>query len=396
MKYCERVLIEILKAAIHNKKYDEDKVDWQSLYDEVNAHQISPIIYHSLKKETLSSIDKDLLNKWKKEVFILNVVQKQHIKQIADIVNNLQKQGIEVLLLKGIVLRNLYPIPELRTMSDGDILIHKEDFQKVRNYLESIGYECGPDDNKIHRGFFAPNKLEIEVHWNIINEDYFNGYIRAFEDEVWKRKDSINFSGITSKTLCLNDLFLHLSFHMVVHAKYSGFGLRQLYDIALLIKNKYEDLDWKKIISYLKAYKVYKFMCGIMILINKIFDVRIPEEILCEHIDEEEINLLLENILMSGAHGKKEERKDFKILFDRDKCNLDKKIRLYKFIFPESKVLKNRYPILKEYYCLLPVYWIRYLIGIFRRNGFINTFRYIMKSMILLDRRNMLTKSYGL
>ena len=41
-------------------------------------------------------------------------------------------------MLKGLVIRDLYPMLELRIMCDADILVHKEDLDRVRMLLISI------------------------------------------------------------------------------------------------------------------------------------------------------------------------------------------------------------------------------------------------------------------
>ena len=46
-----------------------------------------------------------------------------------------QEKNIDFIVLKGIYLRYLYPNPDLRTMSDIDILVHKEDLDKISEIL---------------------------------------------------------------------------------------------------------------------------------------------------------------------------------------------------------------------------------------------------------------------
>lgn len=86
-------------------------------------------------------------------------------------------------MLKGLVIRDLYPRPESRNMCDADILVHKNDLDRVRELLISIGYtETGSTD--IHLNFFRET-THIEVHWIITKEHYFHE-IPKLEEEIWK------------------------------------------------------------------------------------------------------------------------------------------------------------------------------------------------------------------
>lgn len=49
-------------------------------------------------------------------------------------------RGIAHMPVKGYYLRKLYPVPELRTFGDIDLLIHREDRQKVHELMLSLGY----------------------------------------------------------------------------------------------------------------------------------------------------------------------------------------------------------------------------------------------------------------
>lgn len=402
MANSEKALIEILKASMedHKIKYTEaDNINWKDLINESRVHQISPLVYHTLEKCSLELIEKSIINNWRKEIFIVNIIQIRHIKEIVKIAQGLREMCVEIIVLKGIVLRNLYSVPELRTMSDGDILIHKEDFKKVKNYLITIGYECGPDDNKIHRGFTHPNKLEIEVHWKLINDDYFNGNLKSFEEIIWDRIIPFNIESITTNTLCIEDFFIHLFFHMVVHARYSSFGLRQLYDMSLFIKTNYDEINWESFYLRISEYGAVRFTKAILILLNRLFNIEIPKYILKDMtIKEDDINILLKNILSSSAHGERQNETDFHALYkldDNDPYNYSKISRLYKFVFPKKRDLYNWFSYINGNFALIPVAWMHYIVRILKKHG-IKTFKDIKQALETGKRRSDLVKIFNL
>ncbi|CUU46370.1 nucleotidyltransferase domain-containing protein [Clostridium beijerinckii] len=400
----QKIIINILKASIWKQKFRYDKniiIEWPLLIKEAWEHDISSLIYYSLDRRYLKNIDIEILEQWKKEIFIANLIQRNNINYILNIVNGLKKHGIEIIVLKGIVLREFYPRPEFRTMGDVDILIKKNDYDKVKSYLVSIGYECIDEGkNEVHQGFTSKGKLEVEVHWNLINNKYFNGNIEEFENNLWNNSIEIDINGVNTRILSSNDFFLHMCLHMAVHAKLSGFGLRQMYDLSVFIINKYNELDWDYLIKKVEQYKILKFTQGLISLCSKLFKIEVPKKILTNAINGRQLDLLLENILRSGVHGKKEEIDDFQILcrYGTNQYHIESNLlRIIKFLFPGKSEMISRYSYAKKSYFLLPVAWMhRAFRGICVKYGVINIFRNSKKAVSLGKQRNKLIKSFEL
>ncbi|AJG97775.1 hypothetical protein LF65_01160 [Clostridium beijerinckii] len=404
MEAYQKTIINILKASIWRQKFRYDKniiIEWPLLIKEAREHNISSLVYYSLDRRYLENINIDILEQWKKEIFIVNLIQRNNINNVLGIIDDLKKHGIEIIVLKGIVLREFYTRPEFRTMGDIDILIKRDDYDKVKSYLISIGYECIDEEkNEVHQGFTSKGRLEIEVHWNLINNKYFHGNIEEFEKNLWNNSIEININGVKARMLSFNDFFFHMCLHMAVHAKFSGFGLRQLYDLSVFIINRYNELDWDYLIKKSEQYKILKFTQGLILLCNKLFKIEVPSKILTNAINIKELDLLLENILISGVHGKKEEIEDFKALYryGTNEYHIESNLlRIIKFLFPGKSEMMSRYSYAKRSYFLLPVAWMhRAFRGICVKYGVINIFRNSKKAMSLGKQRNKLIKSFEL
>ncbi|NOW02664.1 nucleotidyltransferase domain-containing protein [Clostridium beijerinckii] len=404
MEAYQKTIINILKASIWRQKFRYDKniiIEWPLLIKEAREHNISSLVYYSLDRRYLENIDIDILEQWKKEIFIVNLIQRNNINNVLGIIDDLKKHGIEIIVLKGIVLREFYTRPEFRTMGDIDILIKRDDYDKVKSYLISIGYECIDEGkNEVHQGFTSKGRLEIEVHWNLINNKYFHGNIEEFENNLWNNSIEIDINGVKTRMLSFNDFFFHMCLHMAVHAKFSGFGLRQLYDLSVFIINRYNELDWDYLIKKSEQYKILKFTQGLILLCNKLFKIEVPSKILTNVISVKELDLLLENILRSGVHGKKEEIEDFKALYryGTNEYHIESNLlRIIKFLFPGKSEMMSRYSYAKRSYFLLPVAWMhRAFRGICVKYGVINIFRNSKKAVSLGKQRNKLIKSFEL
>ena len=173
-KYQEQI-IDLLNSSIHDTKPKLDyskNVDWDKIIEESNAHSITGLLYPALKRSG-NNIDNEIIDRLKKSTFISAVQQSKHIKETAKILELFNKNNIPVIVLKGVVIRSYYPKPDLRTMCDSDIIIHKEDLTKVRELLLNQGFR-EEEDAGHHIAFLKPG-FNLEVHWTLANETFRKG-----------------------------------------------------------------------------------------------------------------------------------------------------------------------------------------------------------------------------
>jgi len=407
LKSYQKTLLDILRASINNEKFDcrYNITQWEELIHEAKEHNISSLIYYTLSKDTLQGIDSTLLKKWKKEVIMSNIIQINHIKQMYNVILELKKENIEIIILKGLVLRKLYPRPELRTMGDADILVKVDDYKNVKECLRKLGYVSSNHNNTIHEGFICSGNLEIEVHNKLINNDFIYVDNNKFEGELWSKKTIIEFNGVLTNTLSKEDFLIHLCFHMAVHTKAIGYGIRQLYDLTLFLINNINEIKWIEFEEKLSQYGLLKYVQGLIMLIDKIFYMNISDRFTKNNnIQDKEINLLLENIMMSGVHGKKHLNEDFQILYKSSNKHKDDQAlirRFLRFLFPHKGTLiyeyGEKYSYINNNIILIPVAWTdRIFNGILKKYGLINTINQIKYCLIIIRMRRNIIKSFSI
>lgn len=97
----------------------------------------------------------------------------------------LNEEQIPYIPLKGSVLRNLYPAPDMRTSSDIDVLVHEEDIDKAVDAIESAtNFEM---DHRAYHDISMLNKsVHLELHFSIKeNDENLDSVLsRAWEYEV--------------------------------------------------------------------------------------------------------------------------------------------------------------------------------------------------------------------
>ncbi|MGL6105328.1 nucleotidyltransferase domain-containing protein [Romboutsia sp.] len=393
MNKTQTQLINFLNSSIHaeKKEYSLSDMDWEQLLEEARAHNIQSLVYTGIDNKTLLSINKQILEKWKKETFLSGVYQLSHINQISYVLNELDKKNIPVIVLKGLVLRDLYPQSELRTMSDADILVKEENLEKLRTLLLELGYE--ESGKTLYHLNFEKENSEIEVHWNISSEEHFKG-VTKYVEHIWENAIEVKIG--QSKALSMNyeDLATYLCMHMAKHLRSCGFGIRQLCDFVLLVEQKGNLIDWNKFIEETKKFGIDKFSVIIFKMCKKLFGLNIPKEVEdYTSIDEVYLDILIDEILDCGVHGKRDENK---ILGKNAAYTLEKKenstlIKFIKFMFPSSKYLdESKYGYAKKNKILLPVAWIHRAFT--KERKFSQKFRFILFGFSVAKKKEKLLK----
>ena len=388
-------IVNLLNAGIHGNKIDFDSnenIDWESIVEESKAHKVEALVYSAVGKDTLKNIDHELLEIWKKETFISGVGQLRHIKNVSEFLCEFNKQNIPVIVLKGLVIRELYPKPELRTMCDADLIVHKEDLEKVKNLLLNLGYiEKVTSDKDV---CFIRGNTYVEVHWSIANEKSFDN-VELFEEMMWKNAMKVNVGDSEVLSMFYEDLLVHICMHMAAHIKYLGFGIRQLCDLVLIVEKKGNVINWDKIIEKINMLGIYKFTVAIFNICNKLFDMKIPDILnKRELINDKYIDLLIEDIFSNGVHGKRDKASSLSKIISY--ANKEEKRGILnsfkKLFFPSSSTLSDKYSYAKYNKFLLPVAWIhRLFLGILNSDySFIDKIKFIIFGMSVSKKRTNL------
>lgn len=409
MNNTQKQIIYMLTAAIRKKyvKFKRDeKINWNEVIEEAEAHKVVPLIYSSINRtEALNIMDEITLNILKKKVFKSSITQSSHIKNVASILEEFNNAVIPIIVLKGLVVRDYYPIPDLRTMCDADVLVKEKDLEKVSSLMISLGFNQinEKDDHGAHVVFYKGSTI-FEVHWTLINDSFFKGD-KSFEDMIWDNTIEVEVGRVKALSLSLEDLAVHLCAHMAVHLAYSGFGVRQLTDLVVLVEQKGREIDWTSFIRKAKESGVYKFSIAIFTICNKLFDMEIPEDIKKEEkLKDKYINQLIEDIFASGVHGKKDKDRVFanEFAFDQGEGTTDSSSNIIKkfikLLFPPIKQLSDKYNYAKKFIILAPVAWIHHLIeGILNKDySFGSKMKMVTSTLYIANKRNKLLRELEL
>ena len=403
MNNAEKQFVDILSAGIRGKVADKiyENVEWDEVIDLANKHKVEGIIYLALRKSNLvSKVGEKRINLLKQKAAITGIGQSRHISGLSIVFNKIIEENIPVIVLKGLVVRDFYPQPDQRTMSDADILVHKDDVEKVKRLLIEMGYIFLEDHKASHHIALVHHKYPvIEVHWNLFKRDGFSNDLEHYERLIWNRAIKVNVGEAEVLSISYEDLALHLCMHMAAHLASTGFGVRQLCDLVLLVEKKGEEIDWNSFIMKARMYGFEKFSLIMFLLCKELFQMEIPKELEVKSVNNKKyVSALIDEIFESGVHGKKEMANQFatQVAFnfeDKDSnATLGAIKRYFRFIFPRIDDMSDKYSYAKKFKILAPIAWIHHLfVGIFASEyTFKDKFEFLTKGAATAVNRNKL------
>ncbi len=372
------LLAALLTAALKNQNIeniDLSDVDWTEIYDEAVAHEVHTIIYPLIKSLNLNdSYNKALISKWQKEVLLSGITQIQHTEQISKVFDEFNLAGIPFIALKGLTLRELYPIPEMRTMGDADILVKQKDIKTTCIILSKMGYKKQSIDSK-HIHFIHNTHLSIEIHFSLISKGLLNKSLNEFETRVWENAKMSQICNVPGHILSHEDQLLHLILHMAVHLSSSGFGLRQLSDFSLMVEAKGNETNWNEVSKKIDEYGITRFAAALFIICRKLFNTQIPVVFKDNCLNEKIIENLIEDTFTGGIFGQRTLARilggiQLHYINHTGQDETAKQWRdLISIIFPSIQRLGTQYSYAKNYPILTPIAWIhRIFYSFFRRD----------------------------
>lgn len=290
-------------------------------------------------------------------------------KRYNEVTSALSSVNIPHIIVKGYILRNIYPEKDMRTMGDLDFVVHKEDMERARDALLASGYTL----ESVFKGEWCYKKdnMLVELHPGLMDADV--GFI---DYEGYMSKIFDNTKVIKGCTYELTDEFhfIYMTMHIMKHFYSDGAGIRMMLDMALFIKRYKQNLDWNYINRELKNLKMDVFFDNIQALCYRLFDSGINNK-----IDEELYNEVFDYIMTGGAFGFA--RKNFEISQSRDRIAKNEYVikTLFKRAFPSDNEMRG---LVLWYYnkpkALLPVAWAyRWVNSAFLKRG------KLVKSIIL-------------
>lgn len=259
----------------------------------------------------------------------------------------LSENKIEHMPVKGYYIRELYPVKELRSFGDIDILIHEKDRKRCDSLMKSLGYTVKNDWEPTYS--YIKDDEYYEIHTNLFDVRLKNrADMTEYFSSAWlhaKKDSGLRFMPDTEFHL------IYIICHLAKHISTGGAGIRMYLDVALYILRYDSVISWERTEEEFKKLGLERFFHTVLSAVNEWFYVKAS----CDFENcGEELSKLLEFTLDSDIFGHSRDNSAIKL---REEERSKKRTAL-KILFPPAKQLENRYTFLKRSRLLLPLAWI--------------------------------------
>lgn len=276
--------------------------------------------------------------------------------EISKYFEELDKAEITYLPIKGWNMKNLYEKPYLRTMTDVDVIVRRDGFDRACEIAKEceFHFEAG---GEAHHVFVKKPVTELEVHYQLFAD---RSVFYQWGQRILEKSDEYKMRN--------EDTYVYMFAHMAKHFTGEGAGMRNVIDCYLFNKNYFFNEEQLTYIN--KTLKELEL---------DVFEKRIKQltEIWFEDGEyDEAAAALTEYIMDGGLYGKAGNKGVMEL-----SMNPTSKIKwLIGQLFPDFEYLKKYLSYKKMYKPLTPVYWIiRIVKGLFRKGRVSTRVASIMK-----------------
>lgn len=332
----KRYFIYLVSCFLNQSVPKGELVDWKVIYHLSDINDITAIVYQQIislddefkpKGELLSHFKQNLgftIQSYNKKM-----AAQQSVKFLLD------SSKIDHVFVKGAAIRKYYPVEELRTSGDIDVIVKKNDFDTIYNLLKEKNIKILRHESETISAVVS--SCEVEIHKTAdVKSSYFDNIFLLCKMQ----------SGCTYE-LPEYEHLLYVMCHLIKHLSYRGAGIRMLMDIDVLVRG-IKDFDCEKFISMCRLADIEKSAKTILSLCN--FWFHTPLEAFVDFKQETKLLEIFETVLLEGGSFGYEMN-----AVPLAQTGSNSISTLFKLAFPSRELLKKAYPYYDKNHALLPV-----------------------------------------
>lgn len=365
----KEMLFKLIKSAVNGEKLTGGlDIDTSALFKFSKHHDIAHIIGYAILQNNLiegENATNLFENEVGKAVFRYELLN----DELDRITKTLTQNGIKHIPLKGAVIRNYYKESFMRSSCDIDILVEECELERA---AEALKCElCYTSDDKITYhdiSLFSESGVHLELHYNI-KENIQR--LDKILDRVWEFAAPVSEGSFTYR-MKNEYLLFHLISHTVYHFMKGGCGIKPFIDLYVLFEKM--EYDKKELEGLLEKAGLTKFYGECCSLVDYWFNKSTPTEL---------IKAMEKYILVGGVYGTKKNTH----AVGQAKRGTGALYLLSK-IFVSYNALSARYPVIKKWKILTPVFYIVRIFDVLFKKGVKETGKEIKKISEESDRKD--------
>ncbi len=337
--------LALIKGALTGEKCTlAEKPDMEGLLKLAGKHKIGALMYYALLS---GGYDAEPVTQ---QLFFhccrYMAVSEGQMAMLTRLFAAFDERKIDYLPLKGVLLKSIYPNPEMRRMGDADILFRREQYDAIKELLTEKGFAFEYETD--HEAVWKHPSLLLEMHKRIVprrDKDlyrYFgNGWAHAVPDV-----DNPCRYHFTPEMQ-----FVSLFVHLVKHYRGGGIGLSHIIDLWVF-RRHHPELDEAVVRAALDNMYLGEFYANVWETLQVWFEGAEATE---------KTDFITNVIFENGVYGTRERAHlsyVAKAGHGEKAKNNTYVSKLWFAIFPPKSALQTKYPVLRRCGVLLPFVWV--------------------------------------
>lgn len=355
----EAMLISLVRAVLKSEEFVCTPEELFSCFSLAHEHGVSNLLYYAIERmPRVNRPDATQCGTLKRVAFAASAREALQQKNIEAVLNLFEQEKLFALPLKGALLKQLYPKPELRFMSDIDLLVDPKQAELIQACMHRLGfrtvkYNAGDTDI-----YVSPEGLNFELHRNLSNEGINNTtgrFLSELLDDASPKEDCTYI-----RRLSPEKHYAYVLCHIAKHLMNGGIGIRPIMDVW--VYRHFMKFDSAAANGLLMQLELDRFAAAIEHLSEVWFGDAEPTD-----LDGE----LGTYIIRSGSFGTDERRVADRML---KKNMTSRSAYLVSRLLPNYETMCRYYPSLKKCPPLLPLFWVRrWFAAMFQRRRKLST-----------------------
>lgn len=277
-----------------------DEATWTAVAREANRQGILPLLYARCRRLPDGTVPGPVAAAVRERYTRMAIASAMILRELELIADTLAVQDIPVLLLKGLHLAaDVYDAPALRTMGDIDIMVPRDRLADTSRALADAGFQTTDvadiDDycrTNNHLPRMAPpdgRGVGVEVHWTI---ELPTSPFDIQPADLWAGARQLRVNGRNVLVLSPEHLILHLCLHACYHHRFDHTPLKQLCDIAVVLRRYRAEVDWEVLVGMAERWGIQTFVRFTLLLTRELLGCELPDTIQSIPADADEARLL--------------------------------------------------------------------------------------------------------
>ncbi len=186
------------------------------------------------------------MERWLQVYEAVGRTNQHHLKLLEELFAQFDREGLEVLPLKGIdfLLRGIYGSLGRRPMSDIDLLVREEHLKGVLHLLEENGFQAQRHSNFLTESFSQETVDYLSTDRDCILDMVWNFWYRSEMKSIWERTLPYQTPCGLRKLLHPEDALHYLIAYQVAHR--GNLSTLFVRDLQLFLEKEESKIDWQR------------------------------------------------------------------------------------------------------------------------------------------------------